>query len=84
VRSLRARAAVATAGLGNRFGFPRAEIRQRYEAAGTRFWSTGGCGALRLTLHADGRLEAGSARIERAAAWRWPAAAGCPREGAEP
>jgi competence protein ComEC len=84
VDSLRARAAVATAGLGNRFGFPKAEIRRRYEAAGARFWSTGECGALRLTLHADGRLEAGSARLERAAAWRWPAGAGCPAEGAEP
>jgi competence protein ComEC len=84
VRSIRARVAVATAGLGNRFGFPKADIRQRYEAAGTRFWSTGECGALRLTLHADGRLEARGARRERDATWRWPAAAGCPGEGAEP
>jgi competence protein ComEC len=84
VDSVRARAAVATAGLGNRFGFPKPEIRQRYEAAGARFWSTGECGALRLTLHADGRLEARSARSERTAAWRWPVGAGCPVEGAEP
>jgi competence protein ComEC len=84
VVSVRARAAVATAGLGNRFGFPKAEIRRRYEAAGARFWSTGECGALRLTLHADGRLEARSAKSERAAAWRWPAGTGCPVEGAEP
>jgi competence protein ComEC len=84
VRSSRARVAVAIAGLGNRFGFPKADVRERYAAAGSRFWSTGECGALRLVLHADGRLEARSARIRRAAAWRWPAAAGCPREGAEP
>jgi competence protein ComEC len=84
VAAARARVAVATAGLGNRFGFPKAEIRERYEAAGARFWPTGDCGALRLTLHADGRLEARSARRERAAPWRWPAGAGCPGEGAEP
>ena len=84
VDSVRARAAVATASLGNRFGFPKTEIRQRYEAAGSRFWSTGECGALRLTLHADGRLEADSARRQRDAVWRWPAGGTCPREGAEP
>jgi hypothetical protein len=59
-------------------------VRQRYEAAGARFWATGDCGALRLTLFADGRLEARSARRERKAAWRWPADAGCPGEAAEP
>jgi competence protein ComEC len=84
VDAVRARVAVVTASLGNRFGFPKAEIRQRYEAAGTRFWATGECGALRLTLHADGRLEAESARRARDAVWRWPAGAACPREGAEP
>ena len=84
VASLRARAAVATAGLGNRFGFPKLPVRQRYEAAGARFWATGDCGALRLTLFPDGRLEARSARRERKAAWRWPVGAGCPGEAAEP
>lgn len=84
VESVRARAAVATAGLGNRFGFPKLPVRQRYEAAGARFWTTGDCGALRLTLFPDGRLEARSARRERKAAWRWPVGAGCPGEAAEP
>jgi competence protein ComEC len=84
VAAVRADVAVATAGLGNRFGFPKAEIRQRYEAAGARFWSTGDCGALQLTLHADGRLEARSARRERGAVWRWPAGVDCPGEGAAP
>ena len=72
------RAAVATASLGNRFGFPRPEIRRRYTVAGIPFWSTGECGALRILLHDDGRLEAHSARLERPAVWRWPAASACP------
>ena len=72
------RAAVATASLGNRFGFPRPEIRRRYGVAGIRFWSTGECGALRILMHDDGRLEAHSARLERPAVWRWPAASACP------
>lgn len=72
------RAAVATAGLGNRFGFPRPEVRQRYERARARFFSTGACGGLRFVLFADGRIEARSARRDRPAPWRWPAAADCP------
>jgi len=78
VHATRPRAAIATAGLGNRFGFPRPEIRQRYERAGARFFSTGDCGALRFVLFADGRIEAHSARRGRPAPWRWPAAEDCP------
>ncbi len=74
------RAAVATASLGNRFGFPRPEIRRRYTVAGIPFWSTGECGALRILMHDDGRLEAHSARLERPAVWRWPAASTCPHD----
>lgn len=70
--------AIATTGLGNRFGFPREEIRQRYIAAGTRFWSTGDCGAIRVHIAADGSIRAQSARRQRNRIWRWPAAAECP------
>jgi len=70
--------AVATAALGNRFGFPKAEIRQRYEDLGAVFWSTGECGALRIATGPEGRMTATSARLSRPAIWRWPAAAGCP------
>jgi len=70
--------AVVTASLGNRFGFPRPEIRERYEKAGVPFWSTGECGALRIVLNSDGSLRATSARLQRPAVWRWPAAAHCP------
>jgi len=70
--------AVVTAGLGNRFGFPKAAVRQRYESTGVPFWSTGECGALRIIMNGDGRLTATSARLLRPAIWRWPAAPGCP------
>ena len=78
IEASRPRLAVVTASLGNRFGFPRAEIRERYENAGIPFWSTGDCGALRIVLKTDGSLHATSARLQRPAAWRWPAAADCP------
>lgn len=76
--ALNPRLAVVTASLGNRFGFPRPETRQRYETARIPFWSTGECGAMRIMLHRDGRLDVSSARLSRPAIWRWPAADGCP------
>jgi competence protein ComEC len=78
IKMLRPEVAIATASLGNRFGFPRPEVRARYEALDSRFWSTGECGALRLLLHPDGKLEASSARRERKRIWRWTAAVNCP------
>jgi competence protein ComEC len=76
--AVRPRIAVATASLGNRFGFPKEEVEARYRRAGVRFWSTGGCGALRLVIAADGEVLAASARRQRTGIWRWPPAAGCP------
>jgi competence protein ComEC len=70
--------AIATASLGNRFGFPRAEIRERYVSMGSLFWSTGECGAIRVVLGVDGALKAESARRHRNRVWRWPAASNCP------
>jgi len=78
VHQLAPEVAIATASLGNRFGFPRPEIRQRYSSRGTQFLSTGDCGAIRLTLQADGKLRASSARREKNRVWRWPAAGNCP------
>ncbi len=78
IKRLQPEVAIATASLGNRFNFPRPEIRRRYEARGTKFWSTGDCGALRLVLLPDGGLRASSARRERNRIWRWPAAENCP------
>jgi len=84
IRAVNPRVAVATAGLGNRFGFPRADIRNRYEIANIPFWTTGECGALRVVLHENGGLTADSARLDRPAIWRWPAATGCPRHAKLP
>ena len=78
IKRLRPEVAIATASLGNRFNFPRPEIRRRYEAQGTKFWSTGDCGALRLLLLPDGGLKVSSARRERKRIWRWAAAENCP------
>ena len=70
--------AIATASLGNRFDFPREEIRQRYLDNGAKFWSSGECGALRLLLNKNGEVQAESARRQRNRIWRWPAADHCP------
>ena len=78
IAAVRPEIAVATAALGNRFGFPRAEIRSRYQAGGADFWSTGGCGALRIVLRPDGSRHVAGARRQRPGIWRWPPAAGCP------
>ena len=71
-------AAIASAGLGNRFGFPRNEVRGRYAERGIELWSTGECGGIRVRMGGRGGLEASSARKQRKRIWRWPAAADCP------
>jgi len=70
--------AIATAGIGNRFDFPRAEVLQRYAAAGIRLLSTDQCGAIRLKIDRAGPMQLQSARRQRAAPWRWPAGIDCP------
>lgn len=72
------RIAIATAGLGNRFGFPRPEVRQRYAEQGIDLWATGECGGIRLDITAEGHITATSARKQTPRIWRWPAAPNCP------
>jgi len=72
------RIAVATAGLGNRFGFPRPGVRRRYRDRGIPLWSTDACGAIRLQIAKDGEIRTSSARRSRPAPWRWPPASDCP------
>jgi competence protein ComEC len=72
------RLVIASAGIGNRFGFPRPEVRQRYLDQGALFWSTAGCGAIRLRFEANGDWRAESARRASRRIWRWPAAEHCP------
>ncbi|MEJ8568288.1 DNA internalization-related competence protein ComEC/Rec2 [Elongatibacter sediminis] len=76
--TVRSRVAPVTAGPGNRFGFPRTEVRRRFRERGVPLWSTGNCGALRIEVSAGGEIRAQSARRARAAPWRWPAAETCP------
>jgi competence protein ComEC len=78
IEHLRPEIAIATASLGNRFDFPRPEIRRRYEENGALFWSTGDCGALKVVLDPDGSMHTTSARRQRNRMWRWPAAENCP------
>jgi competence protein ComEC len=78
IRAVKPAAAVATASLGNRFGFPREEVRRRYTRSGVEFWPTGECGGIRFVLR-DGTVgTVSSARRERPRIWRRPPAANCP------
>ena len=47
IRAVRPLEVVYTAGFRNRFGFPKASVRQRYEEAGVRQWNTSDTGMLR-------------------------------------
>jgi len=78
LHAVRPRIAIATAGLGNRFGFPRPEVIHRYRDAGIPLWSTDGCGAVRLLISENGDIQASSARRARPAPWRWPVGELCP------
>lgn len=78
IRRVQPQAAVATASLGNRFGFPREKVRRRYEAEGVALWATGECGGLRIVFDERGHMTAKSARRERRRIWRYPAAGNCP------
>lgn len=71
-------AVLISAGAHNRFGFPHGDVVRRVATQGARAASTGDCGAIRVTIHADGALETASARRKRAAVWRWPATPECP------
>lgn len=78
IDSVRPELAVASAALGNRFGFPRGPVRRVYEKRGIALISTGECGGIRLLVEPGVELQASSARLERRRIWRWPAAASCP------
>ncbi len=48
--------AIASAGLANRYGFPKPEVRERYESLGTRFLSTERNGAVRVSISRSGAM----------------------------
>jgi competence protein ComEC len=76
--AVRPRWVLIPAGAGNRFGFPHPEVRQRYESMGMFSASVSDCGALQLRLGPGRTAVLRSARTQRAALWRWPAADSCP------
>lgn len=78
INSLRPKLAIASAGLGNRFNFPRPEVRQAYKNRGIPLFTTGECGGLSLLIGPDGEITAQSARNQRPRIWRWPAKKSCP------
>jgi len=78
IRRVAPRVAIATAALGNRFGFPREAVRERYRRAGIPLLTTGDCGGLRVVLQGGEVRDIASARRQRKRIWRWPAAGHCP------
>lgn len=66
-----------SAGSDNRFGFPRADVLERYSKAQIPTLNTAQCGGIRITTDAHGGFKLESARVSRKAIWRWPADAGC-------
>ena len=78
IRAAGPQIAVATTGIGNRFGFPRDEVLQRYRNAAVPFASTGQCGAIRVKFTEGEAPQVESARRVRNRIWRWPAASDCP------
>jgi len=70
--------ALISAADNNRFGFPRQDVMARYSAAGVKTLNTASCGGIRLTAEAGGNIQVLSARVGRAAIWRWPGSADCP------
>jgi competence protein ComEC len=62
--------AVASVGAGNRFGFPRPEVVERYREAGARFLSTAEGGALSFRLGPTGLRVRGARRLQQPRYWR--------------
>jgi competence protein ComEC len=50
VAAVGARYAIVSAGHANRWGFPRPEVRERWEASGAIVIATGDAGAIRVEL----------------------------------
>jgi competence protein ComEC len=68
VRAVAADVAIVSAGFNNRWGFPRAEVRERWESAGARMLVTGDEGAIDLELTGAG-IEITTARAQGRRYW---------------
>ena len=69
VRAVAPRVALVSAGFGNRWGMPRAEVVERWQAAGATVFSTASQGA--LTVLVDPVLGPGAVRAQRVCSPRW-------------
>lgn len=67
-----------SAAAGNRFGFPRADVLERYAKSHIPTLNTALCGGVRITTDVMGGIRLYSARVSRKALWRWPAGDDCP------
>jgi competence protein ComEC len=70
--------ALISAGIDNRFDFPRTDVLERYSKAKVLALNTAQCGGLRITARADGEIKIESARVVNETLWRWPADSSCP------
>jgi competence protein ComEC len=70
--------ALISSAAGNRFGFPRPDVLERYAKAHIPNLNTALCGGIRITTDVTGSFAIKSARVSRNAIWRWPAIRECP------
>lgn len=70
-----------SAGSNNRYGFPRADVLDRYSRENIPTLNTAQCGGIRVTTDAMGELKVESARVSRKAIWRWVADESCLKGG---
>ena len=70
VDALRPQLTVFSAGYRNRWGFPRAEIVERWSAAGARIMFTAESGAIEARVGVDGRIDVQEHRETHARYWR--------------
>jgi competence protein ComEC len=62
--------AVISAGFGNRWGFPKQEVVERWQAVGARTLKTSDSGAIEIAIDADGLKAPREYRLTRGAYWR--------------
>jgi competence protein ComEC len=71
VAAVGARYAIVSAGYANRWGFPRPEVRERWQRSGAEVIGTGGAGAISVVLAPD-RVAVEAERDTRHRYWRAP------------
>ncbi len=78
INTLKPSLVLISAGSDNRFGFPRADVLDRYSKARIPTLNTAQCGGIRITTDSNGGFGVESARVSRKAIWRWTAIEACP------